>query len=159
MTRIDPDAMRKTWPVLYEAGTPKETEFVLRDAEVVIAQNGIDSQEIEKLAGRFRCTSAGLVLQIVFEFVYGSYLLTGMRRTRTGLFKGFPATDPAPWSSFEPDAQGLFRIAVPHRLRVDLDSLAERQGIETEQLAGLLVRRYMEGHLEPRDWPGSAKEQ
>lgn len=144
--RIDQDALIRNWPALF-AATPLGEEFVKRDTQLEIELRHLDAWRLEQLAPRFRCTAAGVVLQVLFEFVYGYYALARMCRERSGLFKGFPSVDPAPWSSLEIDDRGFASLAMPIRLRTDLEAMARPEGLSGAQLAGLIIQRYLDGHL------------
>lgn len=143
--RIDQDAYVKEWPLLFETETPTGKDFVDRADELVVDLSQSDLDRVKAMANRYNSTLAGLILQILFEFLYGYYLLAKMRRQKFGLFKDFPPADPAAGTDFSLHDE-LLRLRVPRRLWLDLEAIAQREGVERHDLAGLIVRRYVEGH-------------
>ena len=156
--RVDPDAWQAEWPVLFEDGMPDVVDYIRRDGRMQLAMEGIDAEELEAFASYFLCTPSGLLLLILFEYVHGSYVLSKMRRERIGLFKGIPSVDPAPWSTFMIDEDRIAHFSAPARLVSDLADMATSQGLAPSALTNRIVRRYLDGHLEPGDWPLPAEE-
>ena len=153
-TRFDANVLELAWPDLAEP-VPANKEFVCRDAGLAIVIDDDTLHSLSDLASSFQCSIAGLVLQVLFEFSYGHYLMTRMRREKDGLYKGFPSSDPAPWSSFDRGGDGRVWLAMPRRLHVDLDVMAQRENLDVEDLAGLILRRYAHGHLDRKAWPSA----
>lgn len=144
--RVDADALPTRWPLLVDSTS--EDDFVLREAVLQLQLDQVDTQSLKTLSARFGLTEAGLVLQAIMVFVHGRYLLVRMRRDRTGLFKGFPGDDPAPFSAPMSSAAGSIELELPHRLLIDLDSLAKRQSRSASALASIALHRFLSGHLD-----------
>lgn len=145
--RIDQDAHLAQWPLLFETGMPAGKDFTQREDELLIQ---LDEAWVEKLAAmarRYGSSPAGFSLLILFDFLYGYYLLARMRREKFGLFKGFPAHDPTLGTAFSIDAEQCLHLMVPRRLWLDLESIAQRQNLPLPELAGLIIQRFLEGHL------------
>ena len=152
-SRIDQDAWEAEWPMLFDDGPSDLMAFGLRNAEILVPLDGLDVEEMARFAAYFRVSPSGFLLLVIFEFVHGSYLLHKMRRERSGLFLGFPANDPSPWSSFAVDKRGCAAVAAPAQLVADLGKLAATQGLDASHLTGRIVQRYLDGHLALDDWP------
>lgn len=145
--RLDADALPVQWPLLVDRA-PLMEEFVLRDATIEIGLQHVDRQALRKLAMRFGVSDAGLILQAVFVFVYGRYLLVRMRRNRSGLFEAFAGHDPARNATGSGEDRRI-QLAIPSRLLVDLDALARRRSITPAALAEMALARFINGHLDP----------
>ena len=144
--RIDPDALVRDWPLLFETDTPDGKDFTDRTDRLVVDLSSVDRDALEAKARAYRSSLAGLVLHILFEFFYGYYLLAKMRRQSYGLYKGYPVNDPAAGTPFRLDDDARMHLRVPHRLWLDLDRIAQREAVVPSDLAGLIVLRFLEGH-------------
>lgn len=148
--RIDSDARSIKWPRLVDS-TPQDDVFDRRTESLAVNLLNIDLNLLRSLAKRLGCSDTGLTLLVIFTFVYGRYPLVRMRRARTGLFKRFPSHDPDPFSSLVPNSEGIAVLAVPRQLLTDLDVLAQRQSLDSIQLVGFVLTRFLEGHLAAAD--------
>lgn len=145
---MNQDAHIKEWPFLFEKETEAGKNFIDRADELVVDLIQSDLEQLKAMSSRYSSTLPSLVLQVLFEFFYGYYLLAKMRRERFGFFADRPLNDPAAGTPFTLDDNNQLLLMVPHRLWLDLDAIAQREGIERHILAGLIVRRYVEGHAD-----------